>query len=1025
METIRIQTGATERITAVALSAALAPLTGLTDLVISIQRVSDGFWFDFADLTFKSVGWTTRQQAMTEISSTLAPGQYRTDFVTSTITNAAANDAYLVTVTQTPGTTVKNIPQVGELKVGQWVDNLDATITSRATALTAASAVWEELLASHTVLGTFGNEVATKADIAAAAATDYVTCGSGTVIAGTLIAGTHVSTHVRDAVYWQVQESAPGGAGLTVEMTFNLPSAAHRPGSFIGFGRYIGTPAGTHYMELWAYNYVASAWEQLVENFMPGGSTIDTQYSHEFYERHVNRASSNEVKIRLVHNITTYNAGHSMFLDLCEVSGIKVVTAGEIADAVWDEALAGHVAAGSAGEAEGRIDATITSRASAVALAAVQADTDDLQTRVPATLNAGRMRAHVEAMDSDVIGSAQIAAGAIGVSEAPNLDAAISSRAAPGDAMDLVTDAVDAAALATSAITEVDAALSAAHGAGSWEGGTPAAIADAVWDEAKAGHVAGGSFGEEVQSHATQAEILSDATPFPGARIDAAISSRAAPGAAMALTPAERLAVDAQLSGAHGAGSWEGGTPAAIADAVWDEAIAGHSGAGSAGKELQDKPTAPEVDAELTASHGAGTWHPPSVLEVADGVWDEPAFGHTALGSFGIELQDKPTDAEIDIALTAAHGSGPWGSGVAPAIAAAVWDEALPGAHPPGSAGSLLPTRAVPGDAMALTPGERVAVAARTWQEPVPGAYAAGQAGKVLGDNLDALVSSRAVPGSAMTLTPGERVTVADGVWDEAVPGTHIPGSAAAVLAGIDSDVDVPVSSRAAAGDAMALTAPTLGLVAGRVWDEAVPGGHGSGTAGKVLADAGAALDVPVSSRAAAGDAMALTPGERLAVSGQVWDETLPGAHAAGSAGERLATTDNRVDVAVSSRAVPGDAMALTSGERVAVAGRVWDETLPGAHAAGTAGYMVAELEARLTLARAVYLDQIPGLTSDSTLIRQIKVNRLELSEAGGGTWILYADDDVTPRLTWPVRDKNGDPITMNAHVPARRGRGT
>jgi hypothetical protein len=37
--------------------------------------------------------------------------------------------------------------------------------------------------------------------------------------------------------------------------------------------------------------------------------------------------------------------------------------------------------------------------------------------------------------------------------------------------------------------------------------------------------------------------ILSDSTPFPGANIDAAISSRAAVGAAMALTGAERLAV--------------------------------------------------------------------------------------------------------------------------------------------------------------------------------------------------------------------------------------------------------------------------------------------------------------------------------------------------------------------------------------------------------------------------------------------------------------------------------------------------
>ena len=40
--------------------------------------------------------------------------------------------------------------------------------------------------------------------------------------------------------------------------------------------------------------------------------------------------------------------------------------------------------------------------------------------------------------------------------------------------------------------------------------------------------------------------------------LDALVSSRAAPGDAMALTPAERAAIDAALSATHGAGSWVG-----------------------------------------------------------------------------------------------------------------------------------------------------------------------------------------------------------------------------------------------------------------------------------------------------------------------------------------------------------------------------------------------------------------------------------------------------------------------------------
>lgn len=37
--------------------------------------------------------------------------------------------------------------------------------------------------------------------------------------------------------------------------------------------------------------------------------------------------------------------------------------------------------------------------------------------------------------------------------------------------------------------------------------GERASVADAVWDEAQAGHVASGSFGQEVQSHATKTEL--------------------------------------------------------------------------------------------------------------------------------------------------------------------------------------------------------------------------------------------------------------------------------------------------------------------------------------------------------------------------------------------------------------------------------------------------------------------------------------------------------------------------------------
>jgi hypothetical protein len=127
------------------------------------------------------------------------------------------------------------------------------------------------------------------------------------------------------------------------------------------------------------------------------------------------------------------------------------------------------------------------------------------------------------------------------------------------------------------------------------------------------------------------------------------------------------------------------------------------------------------------------------------------------------------------------------------------------------------------------------------------------------------------------------------------------------------------------------------------------------------------------------------------------------------------------VDVATSSRAAAGDAMVLTAGERLAVAGKVWDETLPGSHGTGSAGRLVADLEARLTLARAGFLDQIPDIADQVELARKILKNRLELTEGATSNWVLYDDDDVTPLITWSVSDKDGHGIRIASFTPARR----
>lgn len=87
---------------------------------------------------------------------------------------------------------------------------------------------------------------------------------------------------------------------------------------------------------------------------------------------------------------------------------------------------------------------------------------------------------------------------------------------------------------------------------------TAAAIADAVWDEAKSGHVSAGSFGEEVQAHALSSEISALNDP----------------------------------------------SAADIADAVWDESTTGHTTSGTFGEQVKT-----DVDAILADTNEMqGDW---------------------------------------------------------------------------------------------------------------------------------------------------------------------------------------------------------------------------------------------------------------------------------------------------------------------------------------------------------------------------------------------------------------------------------
>jgi hypothetical protein len=177
-------------------------------------------------------------------------------------------------------------------------------------------------------------------------------------------------------------------------------------------------------------------------------------------------------------------AGHAVadsfgdYLDT-EVSGVgggTPPTAGEIADAVWDEAAADHVGAGSFGQQCGTdIDAILVDTGTTLQgeVDGIQADTEDIQARLPAALVGGKIDANLNAagLDADAVTEIQsglalsaqvdaLEAAAIAI-EADTQDiqgrlpAALVSGRIDASVGAMAANVLTAAALATDAVNEI------------------------------------------------------------------------------------------------------------------------------------------------------------------------------------------------------------------------------------------------------------------------------------------------------------------------------------------------------------------------------------------------------------------------------------------------------------------------------------------------------------------------------------------------------------------------------------------
>jgi hypothetical protein len=217
-------------------------------------------------------------------------------------------------------------------------------------------------------------------------------------------------------------------------------------------------------------------------------------------------------------------------------------TAATIADAVWDEASGDHLAAGSTGAAlnaagsagdpwtttlpgaysgsqAGKMLADIltdTGTTLQAELDGIQADTEDIQTRLPASLVSGRIDASVGAMQPNVLTASALATDAVSEIQS-GLATTANVAAIETDTQDiqsrlpaaLVGGRIDASvgAMASGVLT---AAALAADAVGE--------IADGVWDEAYSSHTAAGSFGKLLDTlrkanYVTEGSVAAGGTP--------------------------------------------------------------------------------------------------------------------------------------------------------------------------------------------------------------------------------------------------------------------------------------------------------------------------------------------------------------------------------------------------------------------------------------------------------------------------------------------------------------------------------
>lgn len=262
-----------------------------------------------------------------------------------------------------PIVTIKDGTGTGE------IDTVSGGVTVKAADLdTIINGVWDEAASDHVAAGSFGgNNQVPRSSTAQAGAASTITLDTG--------------ASAVDDFYNFTFIQLIGGTGV---------------GQTRLISDYVGSTKVATVLPNWATNPDVTS----VFVIRPFGA-IDVQYWRE------------EFVLNLVGSRVDANMG-SATANAITATSLAASASAEIATAIWDELTATARAVGSYGQLfKDDIDAAISSRATSAQATSIQADTDDIQTRLPASLVSGRIDASVGAMAANVLTASALAADAV------------------------------------------------------------------------------------------------------------------------------------------------------------------------------------------------------------------------------------------------------------------------------------------------------------------------------------------------------------------------------------------------------------------------------------------------------------------------------------------------------------------------------------------------------------------------------------------------------------------------------------